>query len=87
MLAMQALAEFAGLTFSPNSNLDVEVKAGYSSYNFNINDKNKIVLQRMEVCSNLNEIKNKNIEIRIQLDANNWTYQIEFVRIFIQLCL
>ena len=47
---MQALAEFAGLTFSANSNMDVKINAGQDfEYDFNINDQNKIVLQRVEV--------------------------------------
>ena len=49
-MAMQALAEFAGLTFSANSNMDVKINAGQDfEYDFNINDQNKIVLQRVEV--------------------------------------
>ena len=50
VLAMQALAEFAALTYSSNSNMDVKISAGKSfEYDFNINDGNKIVLQRIEV--------------------------------------
>ena len=47
---MQALAEFAGLTYSSNSNMDVKISAGEAfEYDINIDDHNKRVLQRTEV--------------------------------------
>ena len=52
MLAMQALAEFAGLTFIPNSNMDVKISTGKAfEHHLYINDLNKNVLQRIEVRS------------------------------------
>jgi len=49
VLAMQALAEFASLTFSSNANMEVQMSAENDfQHAFSINDDNKIVLQRVE---------------------------------------
>jgi len=48
VLAMQALAEFAELSFSSGTNIKVSVKADDFDHVFNIDSNNKLVLQRVE---------------------------------------
>lgn len=46
---MQALAEFAELSFSSGTEIKVKVNADGFDHEFDINANNKLVLQRVEV--------------------------------------
>jgi len=52
VLALQSLSEFAAMVYSNNFDLQITVKAGTFSKQFQVNPTNALILQATEVLSN-----------------------------------
>ena len=52
VLALQSLSEFAAMVYSNNFDLQITVKAGTFSKQFQVNPTNALILQAVEVLSN-----------------------------------